>query len=205
MNLDLLFTLTEFSQSDNELPDYYEASDDYETTDDEHLNNESVVSEEYISKKKWNYRMNLKTTIEKQAELANHLDILEILIGSFAVSGGASLVKTVAQELFLAKFTKNTKFSYSKLSFDQSKRLNDELLARNLHIKELWTSISNTNENNSMLFWLKLAKKGLNGVFESKTTFKGLCEIMIQIAQHEDYSKNIQNLKYSKILSILQL
>ncbi|CAG8696965.1 13214_t:CDS:1, partial [Dentiscutata heterogama] len=42
----LLLTPTEFSQSDNELPDYYELSDNYETTDDEHLNNESVVSQE---------------------------------------------------------------------------------------------------------------------------------------------------------------
>ncbi|CAG8776750.1 22440_t:CDS:2, partial [Racocetra persica] len=67
-----------------------------------------------------------------------------------------------------------------------------------LHIKELWTSVSNFNKNNSVPFWLKLAEKGLNGAFESKSIFKGLCEIMIQIAQCKDHSKGIQNLKYSE-------
>ena len=51
-------------------------------------------------------------------------------VGGFAVSGGAPLVKIVAQELFPDKFTENTKFSYSKLSSNQSKRLNDKLSAR---------------------------------------------------------------------------
>ncbi|CAG8455052.1 21251_t:CDS:2 [Dentiscutata erythropus] len=213
-SIELLLTPTEFSQSDNELPNYYKTSDDYETTDDEHLNNESVVSQEHVSKKKRNCGMNLKTTLEKK-----HLKYIE-RVGGFAVSGGAPLVKIVAQELFPDKFTENTKFSYSKLSSNQSKRLNDELSTRskwkidqkclcihssvceiytdqierlcakcilltkdpnalskpmpkpenrrftpkfyfrnnlilkflgNLHIKELWTSISNTNENNSAL------------------------------------------------------
>ncbi|CAG8850048.1 31730_t:CDS:2, partial [Racocetra persica] len=34
-------------------------------------------------------------------------------------------------------------------------------------------------------------EKGLNGAFESKSTFKGLCEIIMQIAQREDNSKAI--------------
>ncbi|RIA99906.1 hypothetical protein C2G38_2236677 [Gigaspora rosea] len=344
MDLDLLLTSTEFSQSDNESPDCYEISNEYETTDmftstefsdnelpdcyetddeyetgDEYSNNGSVP-EEFTPKKKRN------------PELASHPDVLEILsplcvrckhckrsvklkrnydksrieshvsnnkciknkgfldlrkffavsnsqdgpsnkrypcsglceekhlkyierVGGFTISGGAPLAKVVAQELFPDKFTKDTKFSYSKLNSNQSKRLNDELSARskwnidqkglcissseceiytdrieqnvlskpipkpenrrftpklyfknnpilkflgNLHIKELWTSVSNSNKNNSVPFWLKLAEKGLKGAFESKSTFKGLCEIMMQIAKREDHSKGIQNLKYSE-------
>ncbi|CAG8714549.1 5871_t:CDS:1, partial [Dentiscutata heterogama] len=51
--------------SDNELLDYYKTSDDYKTTDDKYLNNELVVSQEHISKKKRNREMNLKITLEK--------------------------------------------------------------------------------------------------------------------------------------------
>ncbi|CAG8817320.1 41716_t:CDS:2, partial [Gigaspora margarita] len=68
----------------------------------------------------------------------------------------------------------------------------------NLDIKELWFSVFHTKDNNSMLFWLKLAKKGSSRAFESKPAFKELCEIMIQIAQCKDYSKGIQNLKHSE-------
>lgn len=49
-----------------------------------------------------------------------------------------------------------------------------------------------------MPFWLKLAEKGLGGAFESKSAFKGLCEVMLQIAQRKDHSKGVQNLKYSE-------
>ncbi|CAG8554243.1 4492_t:CDS:2 [Gigaspora margarita] len=68
----------------------------------------------------------------------------------------------------------------------------------NLDIKELWALVSYTNRNNTIPFWLRLAKKGLNGAFESKSIFKELCEIMMQIAQHEDHNKGVQNFNYSK-------
>jgi|SRR6185437_8570040 len=68
----------------------------------------------------------------------------------------------------------------------------------NLDIRELWTSVSYTNRNDTIPFWLKLAEKGLNGAFESKSTFKGLCEIMMQIAQREDHNKGVQNFNYSE-------
>ncbi|CAG8444552.1 11580_t:CDS:2 [Dentiscutata heterogama] len=88
MDLDLLLAQTEFLQSDNELPDCYETSDNellncyktsdnefpdcyetsynYETTDDEYSNNRSVVSEEHMSKKKRNCKINPKTILEKK-------------------------------------------------------------------------------------------------------------------------------------------
>lgn len=351
MDLDSLLIPTELSQSDNEqldIRDCYETSDDYETMDDEYSSNKLVVSEEHALKKKRNCGMNSKTILEKQAELANHLDVLEVLgplcvrckhckkliklkrnydnsrieshvsnskctknkgfqdlknffsvsnpqdklsynkrypcsglceekhlkyierVGGFITFGGAPPVYKVAQELFPLKFTNETKFSYSKLSSDQSRRLNDELSARskwridqeclcirssvceiytdqigricvkcilltkdqvfknaiskpipkpenryytpklyfksnlllkflrNLDIKDLWTSISYNNETNAIPFWVKLAEKGLNGAFESKATFKGLCELMLQIAQREEHNKGVQNLKYSE-------
>ncbi|CAG8838822.1 32618_t:CDS:2, partial [Gigaspora margarita] len=188
------------SQSDSEflnLEDYYETSDNYETTDNECSNNRSIVSSKQTLKKKRIRGMNSETIINKQAELANHPDVLEILnplcvrcknckkqiklkrnyeksrieshvssssciknkgfrdlkeffsnsnsqneplfhrrypcsglLGGFTIFGGAPPIKEVAQELFSKKFTKVTKFSYNKLTSDQSKRLNDELSAR---------------------------------------------------------------------------
>ncbi|CAG8670843.1 2288_t:CDS:2 [Cetraspora pellucida] len=133
MDINSLIISTELSQSDHEqsdIEDCYETSDDYETTDDKRSSNRLVVSEEHALKKKRNHGMNSKTILEKQTELANHLDVLEILIGGFITFGDAPPAKQVAQELFLQKFTNETKFSYSKLTSNQSKRLNDELSAR---------------------------------------------------------------------------
>lgn len=58
-----------------------------------------------------------------------HLKYIE-RVGGFITFGGAPPAKQVAQELFPQKFTNETKFSYSKLTSNQSKRLNDELSAR---------------------------------------------------------------------------
>ncbi|RIB10692.1 hypothetical protein C2G38_2205429 [Gigaspora rosea] len=177
MDLDSLLILTKLSQSDNEqldIRDCYKTSDNY----------------------------------KQQTELANHLDILEVLgplykllynkrypcsglckekhlkyiewVGSFITFSRALPVYKVAQELFPLKFTNETKFSYSKLSSNQSKRLNDELSARNLGIKDFWTSISYNNKTNTIPFWVRLAEKDLNRAFELKAIFKGLCELMIQ-------------------------
>ncbi|CAG8681872.1 223_t:CDS:2 [Cetraspora pellucida] len=41
--------------------------------------NRLVVFEEYALKKKQNCKINSKTILEKQTELANHLNVLEIL------------------------------------------------------------------------------------------------------------------------------
>ncbi|CAG8845481.1 28905_t:CDS:2, partial [Gigaspora margarita] len=51
-------------------------------------------------------------------------------VGSFITFGRAPPIYKVLQELFPLKFTNETKFSYSKLLSDQSRRLNDKLLAR---------------------------------------------------------------------------
>ncbi|CAG8762339.1 6372_t:CDS:2 [Dentiscutata erythropus] len=105
--MDLLPNFVESLQSDSEflnLEDYYETSDNYETTDNEYSS--PVVSSKQILKKK------------------------QICVGGFTIFGGAPLIKKVVQELFPKKFTKKAKFSYNKLTLDQLKRLNDELLAR---------------------------------------------------------------------------
>ncbi|CAG8682067.1 5158_t:CDS:2, partial [Cetraspora pellucida] len=316
MDLDLLLISNEFSQSVSELSDIedelsngyevsnnyeannYEFFDGYETTDNEHSNNKLVVSNKYTFKKKRNRGMNSKTVLEKQAELTNHPDVLEILsplcvrckhckkliklkrnFDKSRIESYVSNRKCIKskgfqdlREIFLVSSTQDNHYIkdiHVLLSSDQSKRLNDELSARskwkidqkclcirssecetytdqiervcgkcflltkdqvfknalskpvpkpenrhftpklyfksnpllkflgNLDIKELWTSVSYTNEN-TIPFWLKLAEKGLNGAFESQSTFKELCEIMIQISQCEDHNKGVQNLKYSE-------
>ncbi|CAG8727430.1 37123_t:CDS:10 [Gigaspora margarita] len=251
----------ELSQSDSEfsnIQNCYKISDSYETTDNECLNNELAISSKKNFKKKRIHSMNLKTIIEKQAELAYHPDVLEILsllcvrcrhckkpiklkrgfekscieshmsnvsnsqqephnkkypciglceekhlayierVCSFIVFGEAPPVKEVAQELFPRKFMKETKFSYTKLISNESKKLNEELSARSKWKIDQECLFFHTKDNDLIPFWLKLAKKGSSRAFESKPAFKGLCEVMIQIAQHKDYSKGIQNLKYSE-------
>ncbi|CAG8634296.1 21124_t:CDS:2, partial [Gigaspora margarita] len=134
-----------------------------------------------------------------------HLKYIE-RVGRFITFGGAPPINKVAKELFSLRFPNKAKFSYSKLTTDQSRRLNDELSARSkwkidqecLCVCKLWTSISYTNETNTIPFWVKLAKKGLNRAFKSKSTFQGLCELMIQIAHCKEHKKGVQNLKYSE-------
>ncbi|CAG8467063.1 8686_t:CDS:2 [Gigaspora margarita] len=80
MNLPLNFV--ESSQFDSELldiEDFYETSESYKTTDKEYSNNRPVVLNKQILKKKQIRGMNSKTILEKQTELANHPDVLEIL------------------------------------------------------------------------------------------------------------------------------
>ncbi|RIB09185.1 hypothetical protein C2G38_2044533 [Gigaspora rosea] len=201
---------SDIEQSDieqSDIRDCYETSDDYETTNDKYSNNSLVVSEKHILKKKQNHGMNSKTILEKQTELANYPDVLEVLgplcvrckhckkliklkrnydksriesyvsnskciknkefqylekffsasnpqdkplhkrypcsslcktkhlkyieqVGGFITFGGAPPINKVAKELFPFRFPNKTKFSYSKLTPDQSRRLNDELSAK---------------------------------------------------------------------------
>ncbi|CAG8762397.1 17037_t:CDS:2 [Gigaspora margarita] len=135
MDLYSLLIPTELSQSDNEqldIRDCYETSDDYETTDDD----------KYTKNKEFQDLKNFFSVSNPQDKLSynkrylcsglceeKHLKYIK-RVGSFIIFGRASPIYKVAQELFPLKFTNETKFSYSKLSSDQSRRLNDELSAR---------------------------------------------------------------------------
>ncbi|CAG8841542.1 9531_t:CDS:2, partial [Gigaspora margarita] len=232
MDLDLLLIPIELLQSDNEQSDNEQS--DIEQLDTEQSDIEQSDIEQSDIRDCYETSDNYKTTDDEYS---------------------------MAKELFLLRFPNEAKFSYSKLTTNQSRRLNDELLARskwkidqeclcvcsslyeiymdqirqiyvkcilltknqvfknaiskpilkpenrhytlklyfknnpllkflkNLEIKELWISISYTNKTNTIPFLVKLAKKGLNGAFESKSTFQELCELMIQIAHYEEYKK----------------
>ncbi|CAG8800605.1 13865_t:CDS:2 [Gigaspora margarita] len=56
---------------------------------------------------------------------------------------------------------------------------------------------NNSSTNNKNLFLTKFAEMGRNGSFKNKKVFEGLCYIMVQIADHRQYKKGLQNFKYS--------
>ncbi|RIB07202.1 hypothetical protein C2G38_2215158 [Gigaspora rosea] len=188
-----------------DIRDCYKIFDNYEMTDDEYSSNSLVVSEEHVLKKKQNCGMNSKTILKK----AKRLKYIECVSG-FITFGGALPINKVAKELFPLRFSNEAKFSYSKLTPDQSRKLNDKLSARskwkidqeclyvhssnaiskpilkpenrhympklyfknnpllkflrNFDIKEFWISISYTNETNTILFWHKEHKKGIQNL-----------------------------------------
>ncbi|CAG8785689.1 15901_t:CDS:2 [Cetraspora pellucida] len=67
----------------------------------------------------------------------------------------------------------------------------------NQDIGDLLSIVNNTNTNDEKSFWVKFAEIGQRGGFNNKKVFEGLCQIMVQIADREQYKKRFQNLKYS--------
>ncbi|CAG8535218.1 5380_t:CDS:2, partial [Racocetra fulgida] len=239
-----------YKVSNNYEANNYEVSDNHETMDNKYLNNKLAELASYPDVLEILRFQDLREFFSLSSIQENlshkrypcsglygekHLKYIE-RIGGFTLFGGAPPVKKLAQELFLLKFIEKTKFSYSKLRSNQSKRLNNELSARskwkidqkclcicssecetytdqigrvcakcflltkdqvfknalsklisnpenrhytpksyfkgkpllkflgNLDIKDLWTSVSYSNENNTVLFWLKLAEKGVQNM-----------------------------------------
>ncbi|PKY48484.1 hypothetical protein RhiirA4_422203 [Rhizophagus irregularis] len=87
---------------------------------------------------------------------------------------------------------KNIKFT-PKFYFN-----NNPLLTylKNVNIKQL-NELLGADNSSYEGFWMELANKASQGVFEQKPVFKGLCYIMLQTAEREEKDKGLQNLKYS--------
>ena len=50
-------------------------------------------------------------------------------------------------------------------------------------------------------FWNQLARMGLAGAFKDKQIFSGLCEIFVEITNHINGRKGLQNIRYPTILA----
>ncbi|CAG8820911.1 15584_t:CDS:2, partial [Racocetra persica] len=59
----------------------------------------------------------------------------------------------------------------------------------NQEIGDLLDMINHTNMNNKNYFWVKFAELDQKGSFNNKKIFEELCQIMVQIADREQYKK----------------
>ncbi|GBC21324.2 hypothetical protein GLOIN_2v1767202 [Rhizophagus irregularis DAOM 181602=DAOM 197198] len=86
---------------------------------------------------------------------------------------------------------KNTKFT-PKFYYENNLLLT---YLKNSHIKQLNEFLD--TEDSSVRFWMELANKAVQGAFDQKPVFKGLCYIMLQAAERKEQGKGLRNLKYS--------
>ncbi|CAH1765389.1 12360_t:CDS:2 [Entrophospora sp. SA101] len=123
----------------------------------------------------------------------------------------------MACQLFPLVFPISLKIKYSKLKSDQLEHLEQELVNQskclhsspisryitNSDVMQLIQQINNINLEAEESFWLKLAELGEKGSFKKWSTFGGLCEVMLEIAER----RSVQNLyyfeKYSDFIAIL--
>jgi len=68
----------------------------------------------------------------------------------------------------------------------------------NLDLRDIWNLLNNESENQIDNTWVILADKAMKGVFNDVPVFKGLCEVMNDIAERKLKNKGKQNMKYSE-------
>ena len=66
---------------------------------------------------------------------------------------------------------------------------------QNQDLHEIWSVIKNDYNPN---IWVTLANKAINGVFNEKPVFMGLCEVMVQAAIRKENNKGKQNIHYNE-------
>ncbi|CAB4415318.1 unnamed protein product [Rhizophagus irregularis] len=69
---------------------------------------------------------------------------------------------------------------------------------QNIHLRDIWNLLNDDNECNNNNVWISLADKALQGVFNHKPIFIGLCEVMNDAAERKIKNKGKQNIKYSE-------
>lgn len=68
---------------------------------------------------------------------------------------------------------------------------------QNADLLQIWNIIKGDTPNNSNV-WLTLANKAINGAFNDKPVFTGLCHVMVQAYLRKEKGSGLQNLKYSE-------
>ncbi|GES74758.1 hypothetical protein GLOIN_2v1772310 [Rhizophagus clarus] len=70
---------------------------------------------------------------------------------------------------------------------------------KNNHLRDVWNLLNNDSDcNDNSKIWIALADKALQGVFNDKPIFVGLCEVMNDAAERKIKNKGKQNIKYSE-------
>ncbi|CAG8805380.1 14494_t:CDS:10, partial [Gigaspora margarita] len=105
--------------------------------------------------------------------------------------GGTRRIEVIAKEIFLDLFPKE--FSSKKLDCSQKHQLNCQLYA-----EAVWKIDHDYNKSNTTSdIWIKLAEKGVQGAFNKKPVFEGLCNIMLQAVIRKEKNMSKRNLKYT--------
>ena len=100
--------------------------------------------------------------------------------------------KLLANRLIVPKLaSKNLKFT-PKFYFETNSL---KKYLQNQDLCEIWSIIKDDNHAN---IWIALADKAINGAFNEKSVFEGLCEIMVQTSIHKDNNKGKQNINYNE-------
>ncbi|CAB4426242.1 unnamed protein product [Rhizophagus irregularis] len=70
---------------------------------------------------------------------------------------------------------------------------------KNNHLRDVWNLLNDDSDcNNGSKIWIALADKALQGAFDHKPIFVGLCEVMNDAAERKIKNKDKQNIKYSE-------
>lgn len=70
---------------------------------------------------------------------------------------------------------------------------------KNNHLRDIWNLLNDDSDcNNGSKIWITLADKALQGAFDYKPIFVGLCEVMNDAAEQKIKNKGKQNIKYSE-------
>ncbi|CAB5213589.1 unnamed protein product [Rhizophagus irregularis] len=118
--------------------------------------------------------------------------------------------------MFPNKFPNKLPFNFKKLNKEEITDFNQQMIVesewfidrlemciRSVNCKKkTYSHIKQLNEffdteDSSVRFWMELANKSVQGTFDQKPVFKGLCYIMLQAAEREEQGKGLRNLKYS--------
>ena len=94
-----------------------------------------------------------------------------------------------------------TKPAISKLKHTPKHYFENDPLKNYLKYSDLniiWSMIKDNESNTASNVWIKLADKSIQGAFDEKPVFKGLCKVMLQAVIRKEKNLSKQNLKYTE-------
>jgi uncharacterized protein YfkK (UPF0435 family) len=116
--------------------------------------------------------------------------------------------QTICNECFSLKYNKilqnriaivkplTSKLKHTPKHYFENDPLKNYLKYSDLTI--IWSMIKDNESNTASDVWLKLAEKGIQGAFDKKPVFEGLCNIMLQAVIRKEKNITTRNLKYNE-------
>lgn len=65
-------------------------------------------------------------------------------------------------------------------------------------LNTIWSTIKDNDSDTASNVWIQLADKGIQGAFDKKPVFEGLCSIMLQASVRKEKNISKRNLKYTE-------
>jgi hypothetical protein len=89
-----------------------------------------------------------------------------------------------------------SKLKYTPKHYFENDPLKNYLKYSDLTI--IWSMIKDNESNTASDVWIKLAEKGIQGAFDKKPVFEGLCNVMLQAVIRKEKNISTRNLKYTE-------